>query len=291
MVFHSAYLLLNSKSGFAWRTRIVKFYVIYGFVMLILTTFAMGTNQLLGQLMWIEHRNFPGGPFSYYLANSTLWINILGTASCIVGNYLNDALLLYRLYIIYSGDWRVVVVPFIIFLGTIAMSLLALTESALPNSSFFEKTTIDFTIPWLALTCGLNAIVTILISGRIVYYARLASVNGTSSGKRGSHTSVVAILVESALPFTILGILCAIYFGKQQAPELALAVVWGSFVPISSQLIILRVAMGRAWTKETSTKLGLASSNMQFAERESEGSYIYGRSESKNTLSESEVAA
>jgi len=291
MVFHSTHLLLNSKSGFAWRNGIVKFYVIYGFVMLILTTIAMAANQLMGQFMWIEHRNFPGGPFSYYLENSTLWINVLGTAACIVGNYLNDALLLYRLYIIYSGDWRVVIAPFIIFLGTIAMSLMALTESALPNSSFFEKTTTDFTVPWLALTCGLNAIVTILISGRIIYYTRLASANGTSS--RSSHTSIVAILVESALPFTILGILCAVYFGKQEAPELAFAVVWGSFVPISPQLIILRVALGRAWTKETSKKLSVLSSDLQFAERvtaDTEGSYIYGRSGSKNTFSESDEA-
>ena len=112
----------------------------------------------------------------------------------------------------------------------LAMSLMALTESALPNSSFFAQTTTDFTVPWLALTSGLNAIVTILISGRILYYGRLASLSGTPAGKRSTHTGIVAILVESALPFTILGILCAIYFGKQEAPELAFAVVWGSFV-------------------------------------------------------------
>ena len=61
--------------------------------------------------------------------------------------------------------------------------------------------------------------------------------------------------------------------------------------PISPQLIILRVAMGRAWTKDTSTKLGMASSNMQFAERattDTEGSYNYGGSGSKNTLSGSD---
>ena len=110
------------------------------------------------------------------------------------------------------------------------MSLMALTESALPNSSFFAATTTDFTVPWLALTCGLNAIVTILISGRIIYYARVASANGTSTERASPHTSVVSVLVESALPFTVLGILCAVYFGKQQAPELAFAVVWGSFV-------------------------------------------------------------
>ena len=112
----------------------------------------------------------------------------------------------------------------------LAMSLMALTESALPNSSFFTTRTTNFTVPWLALTCGLNAIVTILISGRIIYYARMTLANEKSSGKRSFHTSIVAILVESALPFTVLGILCAIYFGKQQAPELAFAFVWGAFV-------------------------------------------------------------
>lgn len=51
--------------------------------------------------------------------------------------------------------------------------------------------------------------------------------------------------------------------------------------------------MGRAWTKETSTKIGVTSTDMRFAERkteDTEGSYIYGRSGSKNTLSESEGA-
>lgn len=102
MVFHSTYLLLYSKSGFAWKSGIIKFYVAYGFVMLILTTFAMAANQLMGQLMWIEHRNAPGGPFAYYSENSTLWFNTLGTASCIVGNYLNDALLVTVLQTVLS---------------------------------------------------------------------------------------------------------------------------------------------------------------------------------------------
>jgi hypothetical protein len=51
--------------------------------------------------------------------------------------------------------------------------------------------------------------------------------------------------------------------------------------------------MGRAWTKETSTKIGVASTKIQFAERvvtpDTEGSYIYGRSGSKNTHIESEA--
>lgn len=52
--------------------------------------------------------------------------------------------------------------------------------------------------------------------------------------------------------------------------------------------------MGRAWTKETSTKLGVASSTMQFAgggaTADTEESYTYGRPGSKKALSESDGA-
>ena len=154
MVFHSTYLLLNSKSGLAWKSGAVKFYIVYGFAMVILTTFEMNANHLMGELMWIEHRNAPGGPFVYYSENSTLWFNILGTTSCMVGNYLNDALLvlslfpchyiyypnlffgdqLYRLYIIYSGDWRVVIAPFLLYLATIGISIFILNDDQMAYS-------------------------------------------------------------------------------------------------------------------------------------------------------------
>ena len=51
---------------------------------------------------------FPHFPLLYLLANF----------------FFSPFYKLYRLYIIYSGDWRVVVAPFIIFLGTIGISIL-----------------------------------------------------------------------------------------------------------------------------------------------------------------------
>ena len=88
MFFHSCYLLLNSKE---W-SRTVKFYVIYGLINLVLTAFSLAGNMHVGQLMWIEHPDFPGGPLAYY-ANNIFWITILGNAAIIAGNYRNDALL------------------------------------------------------------------------------------------------------------------------------------------------------------------------------------------------------
>jgi hypothetical protein len=53
--------------------------------------------------------------------------------------------------------------------------------------------------------------------------------------------------------------------------------------------------MGRAWTKETPTRLGVGvESNVQFAERvaaETEGTYIHKRSGSKDNFPENEGEA
>ena len=43
--------------------------------------------------MWINHRDYPGGPLAYYSAESTSWFSILSTATPVVQNFMNDGLL------------------------------------------------------------------------------------------------------------------------------------------------------------------------------------------------------
>jgi hypothetical protein len=69
------------------------FYVAYGAALLILITFALAANAVYGQLMWIEHRDYPGGPAAYFKENSSIWIQTLGSAADVTGNVLGDALL------------------------------------------------------------------------------------------------------------------------------------------------------------------------------------------------------
>jgi hypothetical protein len=53
-------------------------------------TFAFSTNfVLMGQLMWIEHLDFSGGPFSYYLSQGSSWMEVLGSSTDIVGNFMS----------------------------------------------------------------------------------------------------------------------------------------------------------------------------------------------------------
>lgn len=87
--FQSVYYLVYSTVE-----RKVKFlYIAYGTVLFILVTISVVANGYFGQLVWLEHRDFPGGSGSYFLANVSLWLNTFGTAADAAADVLGDALL------------------------------------------------------------------------------------------------------------------------------------------------------------------------------------------------------
>jgi len=139
----SVYLLASNPTHDKEGKRRNQFLIGYSITLLILMTFASSTNVLMGQLMWIEHRDFPGGPFSYFLSHGSSWIQVLGSATDIVGNFMGDALLvsepayhedycsnlsvfcvrqIYRCYIVWNSIW--VALPLIlIFLASTGMEI------------------------------------------------------------------------------------------------------------------------------------------------------------------------
>lgn len=157
--------------------------------------------------------------------------------------------------------------------------MVSLIQSAVPNANFFQKSTTNFSVPWISLSSGLNIIVTALIAGRILYvrykYGRVLS--QASGHSTFSYTGVVAILVESALPLSIVGIIFSIFLSKGLSSAIFLAVTDGACIvslmlwakisahdhlihyqALAPQLIILRVAMGQAWERNTLTEVPMA---------------------------------
>ena len=73
------------------------FYVVYGGILLTLTTTTVATDALWGQYMWIDHRNYPGGPLGYLAAEAT-WFNILALSTIAAANILGDGLLVCLIF-------------------------------------------------------------------------------------------------------------------------------------------------------------------------------------------------
>jgi hypothetical protein len=151
------------------------------------------------------------------------------------------------------------------------MAILFLYQSAVPGASFYSGLAVNFGVPWTVLTVALNAMVTILIIIPILR-ARNGMKNILPDDTVKIYTGVSAVLVESALPVTILGIIYAILYGTNNEVAPAFTFIWGTFcvmnlffIPrihsdrvyfqaLSPQFIIFRVAMGKGWTREVATK-------------------------------------
>ncbi|KAH7881226.1 uncharacterized protein C8R40DRAFT_1157661 [Lentinula edodes] len=227
------------------RGRDANFYVIYGTILLILWTIALACNALFGQYAWIDHRDVDG-PAAYIEENISAAYNTLGTTAGVIMNFLSDGLLIYRCYILWSS-WKVIIFPIFLYFG----GLCALAQ---PGANFFVGHAVDFGVPYISLTISLNIIVTGLICGRLLYLRNeVNKILGPTHAKM--YTSIIAILVESAALFTILGIVYVVVYARKSQTSIALVQVWGDFCAISPQLIILRIAMGHGWTKDTVGKL------------------------------------
>ncbi|KAG2114535.1 hypothetical protein DEU56DRAFT_985143 [Suillus clintonianus] len=247
---YSTYLLMASRKPIPRRL----FYISFGGLLLLLLTIASASNLAFGELMWIEQRNDPGGPPAFFAANLSAWYNVFGTAADTAANILTDGLLLYRCYIIWGSRLRVIVIPAIIFLGSTTMSVMMVIESAVPMSNIWQGLAARFGISWVALTVGFNIIVTGLITFRLLsIHHRVQSI--LSNEQKSVYTGAVAILAESALPFTVLGIVYIATYIKGIPSATAVGIVWGTFAVLTPQLIILRVASGVAWSKDTESSI------------------------------------
>lgn len=98
MSFHS--ILLFRERPSKNKSTGGNIYVWYSLTMVVLLAFATAANLLFGQFMWIEHRNFPGGPVAYFNAEGSIWFTVLGSAADVVADYLSNALLVNNPFII-----------------------------------------------------------------------------------------------------------------------------------------------------------------------------------------------
>ncbi|KAJ7284607.1 hypothetical protein C8J57DRAFT_696535 [Mycena rebaudengoi] len=250
MFFQSLYYLRAGPGS----SRSKIFYVGYGAVLLALITVAMSCNLYFGQQMWVDHRDFEGGPAAFFGANIAAWYNTFGTAADVTANVLGDALMLYRAYVFWGDMPLTLVFPSLLLLASATMGIVMTIQSGLPGGDIFHGTAVNFGIPWISLTLSFNIIVTAMIVFRLLsMHSKANKVLGTEETKR--YTGLLAILVESALPFTFLGIGYLITYVRGEPTALAFADVWGCFVSLSPQAIILRVSMGSAWTKKTVTRV------------------------------------
>ena len=88
--FASVYCIFHRPSNYRKRQ---KFYIIYGAILFALVTIEVSMNAMWGTLMWIDHRNDPGGPVKFYGVSEGEWYNAVDLTAHATANVLADGLL------------------------------------------------------------------------------------------------------------------------------------------------------------------------------------------------------
>jgi len=219
--------------------------------LLLLLTIDVVTNSIYGEQAWITFRDStPGGPAAWLFENASVWYEDLGTTSVAALIFLGDGFLIYRFFILWGSRYIFIVFPIIMYLGGLSMAILEITSSAIPNGSFFGRKAVNFGLPYYTLSITLNVILTTCIIGRLRYMTRKTRSSLEAEAGR-TYTGVMAMLIESAALYSIIGFMTIIPYGLNVPTSVAFGQVWAKLSAICPQLILLRVAAGSGWTKET----------------------------------------
>ncbi|KAI0354405.1 hypothetical protein OH77DRAFT_1496712 [Trametes cingulata] len=233
-------------------TRTDKFYMWFSTALLLLITIYMSTEAVFGEEMWIVHRDTPGGSLEFLEENADVWYQTMGTTASVILNVLSDALLIYRMYVVWTS-YRVIAFPCLLYVATIALGIIELYASGKPNADFFVGTAQQFGVAYYTSTISLNIIATGVICGRLMYLGRaLEAARNTQGRGRGAvrYTGTLPMIVESALPYSMAGFAFLVAYGMESDISILFGAFYGMFTCISPQLIILRVVTGQAWTKD-----------------------------------------
>lgn len=75
----------RSRHAYAWMS--------YISLLFILGSITNGIDMRLSQVVFVDYRSYPAGPAAFTATTYTVPINILCTAACMIGGWLQDALL------------------------------------------------------------------------------------------------------------------------------------------------------------------------------------------------------
>ena len=70
-----------------------KLYIWYSLIQLLLVTVQLCLNIVTGKLMWIDHRDTPGGPVGYYVSSNSNGLRICVISCVLLSMGMTDGLL------------------------------------------------------------------------------------------------------------------------------------------------------------------------------------------------------
>ncbi|KAG1727025.1 hypothetical protein EDB19DRAFT_204435 [Suillus lakei] len=238
--------------------RALLFYV---FITFVLMSISFAANARYTEMIWIDLRNTYGGPLTLIENETDYSINVLALSTGHVQEWFMQALLLHRCFVIWNWA-RWVMIPMItLFIAMIAMSILVQIQAS-TGAVLYD---IDILLVYLCIEVGLTVIYTILVAHRLLSM-RSKMKQAVAQYDSGIYDTVVRMVIESAVLYSVFAVIFIIAFalhfnGVSTLCFLSIGQVQG----IAQLFIIIRVARGRAVTREWSTRVAAPPTTLVFS--------------------------
>ncbi|PIL34500.1 hypothetical protein GSI_03277 [Ganoderma sinense ZZ0214-1] len=267
--------------------------------LLCMITIYLFAQNFFGEEMWIINEGYTGGSGQYYASHAAVWYQTMGSASSVVMNWMSDGYLvrglpslkleasalspqfclralidigypscqIYRTYVIWDGKIFVIIVPAILYIGTVVLGILTCYYSGRPGGDFFVGIAPHIALAYSTVGIAMNVICSSLICGYIVYHThRFIKLVGRrdDNDNRRRFNHVLEIIVEAMLPYTLSGAAYVTLLGLNSPVAILFLSLYVMFTCLSPQIIMLRVVLGREWRNEL-TLTGEPISDLNFA--------------------------
>lgn len=220
-----------------------------------LITFALGTINFAGntkytEMIWIDLRDAPGGPVALIKNVMHYRINFVAICCGYVAEWLMQALLLYRCFVIWNWERHVMIPMLALYIGLIAAATVVLVQAG-TGTPFYS---INTTVAYLAFQVAHTMLYTTLVAKRLLSIRgqmKTALVEYDSS----TYDTIILMVVESAMAYTVFIIIFIVGIAMHSDSLSTLCFLSIIQVQGIAQLfIIIRVARGRAVTHDWSTR-------------------------------------
>lgn len=111
-----------------------------------------------------------------------------------------------------------------------ALAFVGLFSSFIKTQSLFTGEAIKFGTAYYTVTITLNFTLTTLICSRLIWRWRYIRSTALSSGGFDIYDRIVAIMIEAAVPYTLLGIAFLIPYAMENPIAVAFGEIWGAVV-------------------------------------------------------------
>ncbi|KIJ65818.1 hypothetical protein HYDPIDRAFT_151450 [Hydnomerulius pinastri MD-312] len=250
LYFNTMQILLKNRGSA--RQKSDRFMIIFSSAVLFLITIYVATESILGQEMWIVNADYPGGSAAYLAAYASAWYQTMGTASGIILQLMSDGLLIYRCLVVWN-DRRILIFPCFLWIAALGLGITQLYVDGAPNGNFFVGLAAQIGVAYTATSVGLNIVLTMLICGRIIHHGRQTrTFMGAAAAEM--YFGIVSIIIESAIPYSLTGIAFVVAYALNSDMTIFFLSLYVMFTALSPQMLMLRVASGRAWSRETGTQ-------------------------------------